>query len=316
MTLYIIRRIVYMFVVLIALSMVVFYLVHVLPGDPITIMLGMHSNPTIVEAAKHEWGLDKPVHVQYAIWVRNMFTGHLGRSVRSGTLVGDLICQGLPVTVYLAVLGAGFAFFFGCFFGTISALNCGNWKDVGMSLVSYVGISTPGFFLAILLISVFSVSLRLFPTMGYVPPTESFGSWMRSVFLSILTIGLINGASLSRIVRTSMLEALQRDFVRTAYAKGLSRWIVILKHAFRNALAPVLTVSGIQLGYCLGGVVVVEKIFGLPGMGRMLITSIEGRDYPVVQVLVLIFGVMFAVVNILVDITYVVVDPRVTYEGE
>jgi len=139
---------------------------------------------------------------------------------------------------------------------------------------------------------------------------------MRSVFLSILTIGLINGASLSRIARTSMLEALRRDFVRTAYAKGLSQRIVILKHVFRNALAPILTVSGMQLGYCLGGVVIVETVFSLPGMGRMLITGIESRDYPVVQMLILIFGAMFAVVNVLVDIAYVIVDPRVRYGGE
>ncbi|MCK4791017.1 MAG: ABC transporter permease [Desulfobacteraceae bacterium] len=311
---YIVRRTIFSLFLVVIVSILLFVVLRVIPGDPAAIMLGFHATPSLVEQLTRDWGLDKSVHVQYWLWIRGVLTGNLGISISSGQPVSRMIGVSLPITVTLSLLSTFFAFVIGSIVGVGSAVSRRKLSDFVITLFSYVGISTPGFFLGILLIWIFAVTLRVFPSMGYTPINQGLIPWLRHFTLPTLTIALINGAATGRIVRTSMLEVISQDYVRTAESKGLSQFVVVMKHAYRNAMLPVFTAAGVQFAYNLGGVVIIEQVFAIPGLGRLMLHSILGRDYPVIQAAVLLFAAMLVITNLIIDIAYSYVDPRVVYE--
>jgi peptide/nickel transport system permease protein len=279
----------------------------------IDIMLGTQNYLTEsqIEDLYSEYGLDKPLIVQYGIWVKNLLSFNLGTSLRTGRPVTELIKERFPVTLELAAFSLGFALIFGIPMGIISAVKRNGFLDNFVRVIGLIGLSSPSFWVGAILIVLVSGAFDNFNLFGYVSPVVDPFSNLQVMFLPSLTMGLMVAAQILRITRTSMLDVLNQDYVRTARAKGVSARNVILKHSLRNALIPVVTLSGIQLGYLLGGTIVIENMFALPGMGRLLLQVVNERDYPVVQGIVLFIGIIIVMLNILVDVIYTLIDPRV-----
>jgi peptide/nickel transport system permease protein len=279
----------------------------------IDIMLGTQNYLTEsqIEDLYSEYGLDKPLIVQYGIWVKNLLSFNLGTSLRTGRPVTELIKERFPVTLELAAFSLGFALLFGIPMGIISAIKRNGFLDNFVRVIGLIGLSSPSFWVGAILIVLVSGAFDNFNLFGYVSPVVDPFSNLQVMFLPSLTMGLMVAAQILRITRTSMLDVLNQDYVRTARAKGVSARNVILKHSLRNALIPVVTLSGIQLGYLLGGTIVIENMFALPGMGRLLLQVVNERDYPVVQGIVLFIGIIIVMLNILVDVIYTLIDPRV-----
>jgi len=259
------------------------------------------------------FGLDLPVHVQFGQWLAAAVQGDLGSSLRTGRPIATDLALRFPVTLELTVLSLVIALVIALPVGVLAALNRGRWLDHLGSVFALLGLSVPGFFLGILLILLFSLELGWLPPAGYVPFGEAPLTNLRHMILPALSLGLILAAATARIVRSTLLEVLGRDYVRTARAKGLAEHSVILRHALRTALIPVVTVVGLQFGQLLGGAVIIEQVFSLPGVGRFALEGINLRDYPVVQGAVLLIAAAFVVVNLLVDVLYTLIDPRVRY---
>jgi peptide/nickel transport system permease protein len=313
------RRLAGALVTLLVLSVVLFAMLQALPGDPATAMLGQRATPQLVRQVKHDFGLDKPVPEQYLHWLGGAVHGDLGYSLAStgtgegisGVKVTSIIGQGLKVTVPLAVLGMVFAVLIGLPLGVIPAMRRGRPADVGLSAVSVLGISLPDFFIAFLLILLFSSTLHWLPSVGYTDLFSDPANGIKTLALPILSVGLINAAAVARMTRASVLDASTQEFVLLARARGAPESVVVLKHELRSALIPILTVVGLQLGYLLGGVVVIEQVFGLPGIGRQLLIAVGQRDYPTIQGLVLTLAAGFLLVNLLVDLLYARLDPSI-----
>jgi len=301
---------------LFGVALIVFLLMRSVPGDVVTNLVGLQGNVSqerLVEL-RRLFGLDLPIHVQFGQWFGAAVQGDLGSSLRTGRPIATDLALRFPVTLELTVLSLLIALAIAIPVGVAAALYRGRWPDQLGSLFALLGLSIPGFFLGILLILLFSLRLEWLPPAGYVPFAEAPLTNLRHMILPALSLGLILAAATARIVRSTLLEVLGRDFVRTARAKGLAERTVIMRHALRAALIPVVTVVGLQFGQLLGGAVIIEQVFSLPGVGRYALEGINLRDYPVVQGAVLLIAGAFVVVNLLVDVIYGFIDPRVRYD--
>lgn len=305
------RRVLYSLVVLFGVLVLVFALVHLVPGDPVRIALGTRYTPEAYGALRAESGLDRPLVEQFFSYVGSAATGDLGVSFRNGDPVTLTLADRLPATVSLAAVGIVIALLIALPAGIWAGLRRGRLADAIVRVGSQFGVSIPDFWLGILLIGVFATTLGWLPTSGYVPLTTNPGAWLRHVVLPGVTVGLVAAAIMTRYVRAAVLEVASMGYVRTARSKGLPPRVVTMRHVMRNALVPVLTITGIQLATILGGVIVVEVVFAWPGLGRLVYQAVAARDYPVIQGAVLLIAVMFLAINLLVDMLYAVVDPRI-----
>ncbi len=305
------RRIAYSAVVLLGVLIAVFALVQLVPGDPVRIALGTRYTPEAYDALRAASGLDRPLFGQFFGYVGSALTGDLGVSFRNGEPVAGILLDRLPATVSLAFVGIVIAMLIALPAGIFSALREGRVSDAIIRVTSQFGVSIPDFWLGILLIGLFSTTLGWLPTSGYRPLFGDPGGWLRHLILPGLTVGLVAAAILTRYVRSAVLEVAAMGYVRTARSKGLAPRVVTFRHTVRNALVPILTITGIQLATILGGVIVVEVVFAWPGLGRLVYNAVAARDYPVIQGAVLLIAVLFLIINLVVDLMYAVADPRI-----
>jgi peptide/nickel transport system permease protein len=323
---YFAKRLFHLVFVLLAVSIVIFSMIHLAPGDPLVVLLGERATPEQMEKMRQAFGLDQPLYVQYWLFMQNAVQGNFGVSIRHGVPSGKLIFDRLPVTLELVLASMVIAVPLSVLAGIVASLRQNSWWDYFASFFSLFGVSIPSFWIGIMLILTLGVVLEIFPVMGR--PEWSLwegmiralhGEWkylmkfLHHLFLPALTNALWMMGLVTRLTRTSMLEVLREDYVRTARGKGLRESWVIAKHALKNALIPVITVIAIQFGSVLGGAVITETVFSWPGMGRLMIDSVYNRDYPVVQAGVIICAFLFAVVNLIVDFLYTLLDPRIKY---
>jgi peptide/nickel transport system permease protein len=312
---YIARRLLHLIPVLFVVSTVVFFAFRVVPGDPAQLILGVDATPEALAAIRHELGLDRPMVVQYGVWLSHVLRGDLGISRLEGhRRVVDVLRPKIPVTLELVIVAVGFALMLAIPLGVAAAVQAGRRVDQIARVVAMLGFSTPSYWLAILLMLLFSVKLRWLPAGGYTAPGRDFFGHVQALVLPVVTVGLIQAASLVRFLRAGMLEVLALDYVRTARAKGLPERAVIYGHALKNSLISLITVLGTNVGALIGGLVVTEQIFAWPGLGWQMVTSINMRDYQVVQGAVLYTALMFVTINLIVDLCYVWLDPRIHYE--
>ncbi len=295
------RRLLRALVALWGVSTIVFVVMH-LSGDPVQLLLPPEAPASEVEAYRHQLGLDAPLQVQYLLFLRRAAAGDFGRSLRYDRQAIDLAVERLPATLELAVVAGVLAVLVAVPIGTLSAMKPNSPLDHLSMLLALIGQSAPSFYIGIMLILLFSVNLRLLPTGGRGEPSQ--------IILPALTLGAFAMASIARLTRSEMLEVIRQDYIRTARSKGLGAWTIVARHALKNAAVPVVTIVGLQFGLLLGGAVVTETVFSWPGIGRLAIQSIYGRDYPVVQAVVFLTATMFAVLNFLTDLTYGLLDPR------
>lgn len=305
-----IRRVLLVAPILFGMSIIVFSIIRLVPGDPVLAVLGLNATPKLVVQTRHELGLDQPVYIQYVHWISNALHGDLGRDYRSDRPISDLILAALPVTGELVALSLLLAVCIGLSIGVLAAIWHDRWPDrVGLAF-SMGGISLPDFWLGIVLILVFALVFRLVPSSGFVPLTEDPVQNLLHMALPALALCAGLAAVLIRITRTAMLDVLSNDYIRFARAKGLDEMAVIVRHGLRNAAIPIVTVIGMQAGYLFGATVVIEQVFSLPGVGRLVLDSTLARNYPLIQGSVLVLGLLFIVTNLVVDSLYVVLDPR------
>jgi len=313
MTTYLLRRLLLMLPVAFLVTVGVFMLIHLTPGDPALIMLGEDRSPAAIAAIHHQLGLDQPLYVQYLIWLGNLAHGDLGRSITTHQPVATAIAERLPATLELGGLALLWSLLVAIPLGTIAAVRRGSLADHLAAGITVGGVSIPNFFLGIVLIFALSVTLRIFPFGGYVPFSEDPYENLRHVLLPAIALGTAGAAINMRFTRSSMLEVLNNDYIRTARAKGASWRRVVFIHALRNALIPVVTVVGLQIGGIIEGAVVTETVFTWPGVGRLVVESIFDRDYTVVQGVVLLAAFSYLFANLLVDFVYAWLDPRISY---
>ncbi|MEP2120298.1 MAG: ABC transporter permease [Bauldia litoralis] len=292
------------------LSIVVFCLQLLLPGDIASILAGEDRSPETLAAISERFGLDQPIPVQYVRWLGNALQGDLGMSMRFNQPVSTLVLSKLPVTFQLATMALIFAILIGVTSGIIAAVFAGTAIDQTLGVFSILGFSIPNFWLGILLIMVVSVQWGLLPASGYVSPFVDPWQSFRTMLMPAFVLGSQLAAVLMRHTRSAMIEVLHSDYVRTAHAKGMPRWRIIIKHALRNALVPVVTLGALEFGQLLGGSVLTEWIFTIPGIGKLLVDAVFNRDYPIVQAVVLCSGAIYITLNLLADIAYVFLDPR------
>lgn len=313
---YLLRRLALSLLVLLGVSILIFTIIRLLPGDVIDMMIGTEGSMSASQqrAVRDQYGLNDAWPVQYVRWMGGVLQGNLGTSFRTGQAVLPLIVARLPTTVELAILAVTVSTLVAIPLGVISALTRNGRADLVARLLGLVGLSIPNFWLATILIIVASFQFRWAPALIYVPPNQDPLANLQQMLLPTISLGVFLTAIVMRMTRSSVLEILGEDYVRTAFAKGLRERTVVWRHVLRNALIPVITIIGLQAGTLLGGVVVVEQIFGLPGLGWTLLNGIYQRDYPVVQGTVLLFALVFALINLLVDLTYAQLDPRIRYE--
>ena len=304
------KRLLQLIPTLFFVSVIIFSLQQLLPGDPALIMAGEERDPAVIEQIRQQYHLDRPIPVQYVYWVQGVLSGNLGESMRIHVPVLDLILQKLPVTIQLASMAIVIALVIGISAGIISAVKKNTFWDYADNVFALCGISTPNFWLGIMLIFLFSVKLGWLPASGYVPISEDWRASLASTIMPAFVLGNSIAAVLMRHMRSAMLQALESDYVRTARAKGLFERTVILKHALRNALTPVITLGALEFGTLLSGAVLTEQIFTIPGFGKLIIDSVFNRDYAVVQGVVLVTATVYIVLNLLADIAYVLVNPR------
>lgn len=313
MAAYIARRLLSLIPVMFLVSLVVFGMLHLTPGDPVAFMLNEEASPEAIAALRQELGLDRPFIVQYAHWLGRVARGDLGRSVRNGRPVTESIGARLAPTAQLALFALGVALLVGLPIGIVAALRRNSAVDALSTVVALLGVSTPSFFLGLLLILIVGVRLRWLPTSGYVSPTENLGLNLKMMILPALTLGAADAAVIARMTRSTLLEVLHQEYVTTARAKGLQERAVVLRHALRNALIPIATIVGLQLGGLLGGAIITESIFAMPGVGRLVVTGVLSHDFPVVQGVVLLLTGTFVLTNLAVDVLYAFLDPRIRY---
>jgi peptide/nickel transport system permease protein len=310
MLMFILRRLLSSIPTLILVSLFVFTLQKLLPGDPVLAMAGEERDPAVMEYLRDKYRLDDPIPLQYLNWVGNVLTGDFGTSLRTEQPVTALLASKLPVTIELAVLALLIALLIGIPTGIISAVRKGTAVDYGANVVALSGISIPHFWLGILLIMIFAVKLQWLPASGFVPMGEDFGQNLKTLILPAFVLGAGLSGILMRHTRSAMLEVLRTDYVRTARAKGLFPRTVILKHALRNALMPIVTLTTLLFGELLGGAVLTEQVFSIPGFGKMIVDAVFNRDYAVVQGVVLCVAIGFLVLNLLADVLYRMINPR------
>jgi peptide/nickel transport system permease protein len=296
---------------MLAMSILVFFIIRFVPGDPATVMLGLRSTPENVETLREELRLNDPVWVQYGHWLGNLVRGDLGIDYRTHEPIRDQLLTRLPVTLEMAVLAMVMSAVMGIPLGVLAAMRRNGPADHGASALGLAGISIPDFWLGVMLILLMALVLGWLPSSGYVPIQESLGDNLRHLLLPSFTLAVNFAAVLTRTTKAAVLDVLSRPYVRTAHAKGLGERMVVVGHVLRNAAIPVVTVMGLQLGYALGGAIIIEQIFSLPGVGRLTLNAVLERNYPVVQGAVLLITFMFMAINILTDSLYAIIDPRI-----
>ncbi|HKA73997.1 MAG TPA: ABC transporter permease [Xanthobacteraceae bacterium] len=304
------RRLLQLVPTLFFVSVIIFSLQQLLPGDPALVMAGEERDPEVIEQIRKQYRLDQPLPVQYVYWVKGVLSGDLGESMRIKVKVRDLVAEKFPVTLQLAVMAMVIALSIGITAGVLAAVLRDSVWDYAANVFALWGRSTPTFWLGIMLIFLFSVELGWLPASGYVRPSEDFWGSIASTIMPAFVLGNVGAAVLMRHTRGAMLDALQSDYVRTARAKGLFERTVVLKHAMRNALTPVITLGALELGELLSGAVLTEQIFSIPGFGKLIVDSVFNRDYAVVQGVVLVTATVYIALNLIADIAYVVVNPR------
>lgn len=309
---YIIRRLIFGIFVLFIMTAFIFIVMRAVPGDVVTLQLANSgATPEQMEAMKAEMGLDKSILGQLTDWVTNAVQGDLGNSLWSGQEVSQIIVDRLPVTIQLAIMSIILAILIGIPIGVISAVKQNTWMDHFLKIFSVSGLSIPNFWLGLVLLTVLSLALNWIPPLGFQSFAENPLVNFQQMILPAICLAITLSASIVRMTRSAVLEVLHSEFIRTVRAKGAKERIVIFKHALRNSLVSVITLIGLQVGYLLGGTVVLESIFALPGLGSLIFESVLARDYPIVQSAVLVFGAMFLLVNLIVDVMYGWVDPRI-----
>lgn len=304
------RRLIQLIPTLFFVSLIIFSLQQLLPGDPALVMAGEERDPAVLEQIRKQYRLDQPVPVQYVYWVAGVLKGDLGESMRLKEPVLTLILQKFPVTLQLALMAIVISLIIGVGAGVISAVNKNTKLDYAVNVVALAGLSTPNFWLGIMLIFVFAVWLGWLPASGYVSPFEDFWLSLQTTILPAFVLGNAFAAVLMRHTRSAMLQAMTSDYVRTARAKGLTEPTVVLKHAMRNALTPVITLGALELGTLLSGAVLTEQVFSIPGFGKLIVDSVFNRDYAVVQGVTLVTATTYILLNLLADMAYVLVNPR------
>ncbi len=306
MTEFLVRRLAGVVPPMLVVSLLAFLFVHLLPGDPAKLIAGQEANDVEVALIRTELGLDRPLPVQYLSFMGHAVIGEFGRSMRSHAPVAQEIGQRFLPTLWLSLASMGWAVAFGLMVGIGAATRRGRWLDSAGMVVAVTGLSFPPFALGLVLMQMFAVDLGWLPATGY-------GDW-RFFVLPSLTLGASVAAIMARFTRAAFIDVMNQDYVRTAHAKGLPRRLVVWKHTLRNALIPIITMLGLQFGYLLGGSIVVEKVFSWPGLGRLLVDSVDTRDYPVIQTEILLFSLEFILINLAVDILYAVVNPAIRYK--
>ncbi|MFO8042879.1 MAG: ABC transporter permease [Alkalispirochaeta sp.] len=305
---YIMRRLLLTIPVVIGVSLIVFSIIRLLPGDPARALAGVNATPEYIQQVRDRYGLDDPIHIQYGNFMRGLVTGDLGVSTFSRRPVTTEIGERFPRTLTLASISLLIATVVGVSAGIVSATRRNSVFDNASMFVALVGVAAPVFWLALMLQLLFAVQLRWLPATG-------MGS-VRHLILPSITLGMASAALMARITRSSMLDVLKQDFITTARSKGLAERVVVYKHALKNALIPVVTVLGLQFGILLGGAVLTETVFAWPGVGRLLVDAILRRDYPVVQGTVMLLALLFVIINLVVDVIYAFLDPRIHYQGQ
>jgi peptide/nickel transport system permease protein len=317
MATYIFRRLILALIVLFIVTLLVFLVIRLLPGDPILVYMSRQEADKLtieqIEQARHEFGLDKPLAVQYVNWISGISKGDFGESLFYQEKVGKLLSERIPVTLNLGLVAFIIGGSLGTGAGVLSALRRGKTIDSLMAVLSYLGIAVPIFWLGVLMIYMFGLVLGWLPMFGYTSPFTDLGQNIKQLILPVCCLAVTPLASLARQARSSMLEIVRQDYIRTAWSKGLTERTVVIKHALKNGLIPVVTLMGISLSYILGGSVLIETVFNIPGMGRLSIDALLGKDFAVIQAVSLLMAVMVVLVNLLVDLTYGWLDPRIRY---
>ena len=312
---YVAKRVGHAFVVIYLVATVVFFAVRAIPGDPARLMLGGDADPAALKAVRQELGLNQPWYVQYFRWLGELAQGDFGQSIHTKQGVLTMLGEVAEPTISIALLGMLIAVIIAIPAGIISAVHRYEIEDYVATLVSFFGISMPGFWIGILLILGVATNVEGIPSFGYVSISEGVVPWLKHIILPAIAVGLPYGGILMRMTRSSMLEVLNEDYMRTARAKGLSPRLVLFKHGLQNALIPVVTIAGILLAVVLGGVVAVEIVFGIQGLGRLLISSINRRDFPIVQGSVIVISFVFVFMNLFIDLLYTLINPKIRYGG-
>ena len=302
-----------MFPVLIVVAIVTFSLIHITPGDPVSLMAGDLATPEQKEAIRKDMGLDRPIYEQLVIYFSDLLRGDLGESIFNKFKVTTLISQRLEPTLFIAVFSQLVSIIIAIPLGILAAWKANTWVDRVVMVIAVLGLAIPSFWLGANLIWVFAVKLHWFPAFGYIPISEGVVPWIKSITLPSISVGFISAALIARMTRASMLEVLREDYVRTARAKGLGEQAVLLGHAFKNASIPVVTIIGIGIAGLVSGLVVTEAVFGIPGVGRLIVDAVNRRDYPVIQGVILMFTVAYVLINLIVDLIYGYLDPRIRY---
>ena len=310
---YLLRRLLATIPVMLVVALFVFALLHLSPGDPAAVIAGDYASPEDIERIRHKLGLDAPLHKQLAIWLWQVARGDLGTSIFSNLPVSRLIGQRLEPTLTLTACTMVFAVMLAVPMGVLAAWKAGTWVDRAVMVFAVLGFSLPVFWLGFLFIFGFALKLQILPVQGYVSLSEGLWPCLRHLVLPTLTLGMVYMALIARMTRASMLEVLREDYIRTAHAKGLKPQAVLLWHALKNASLPIVTVIGVGVALLIGGVVVTESVFAIPGLGRLTVDAILHRDYPVIQGIILIFSGIYVLINLLVDLLYMVLDPRIRY---
>ena len=314
MLLLILKRVLQLLPTVFFVSVIIFSLQHLLPGDPALIMAGEDKDPQVIAQIRAHYHLDQPIPIQYLYWAKGVLQGDLGESMRLKTPVLDLVAAKLPVTLQLACMAMLIALTLGVSFGVLCAVYKGRLLDGVVNVVGLVGISTPNFWLGIMLVFLFSVHLGWLPASGYVSPFEDLGQSLKTTIMPAFVLGNAIAGVLMRHTRGAMLQALASDYVRTARAKGLYERVVVIKHAMRNALTPVITLGALEFGTLLSGAVLTEQIFTIPGFGKLIVDAVFNRDYAVVQGVVLVTATTYILLNLMADLGYILVNPRLRDE--
>jgi len=316
---FLIRRLIYAIITLFLVSLSVFFVIRLLPGDPLIVFLSQSADigampEERLEQLRIEYGLDKPILVQYKNWIADILRGDLGKSIFYRESVGTLLRERYPRTLHLGIMSIVVNIVVGISVGLLAAVRRARWPDKIITPLTYLAVTIPTFWLGIIMIYTFGLRLGWLPIAGYTPPTKDFWLSMRQSVMPVICMSLVGIASTARQMRSSMLEVIQQDYIRTAWSKGLSEREVIMRHALKNSLLPIITMMGMSVSMVFGGSVIIETIFAIPGVGSLMVDSIFGQDYVVVQSITLIIAVIILLVNLIVDVAYGFLDPRIRYD--
>jgi peptide/nickel transport system permease protein len=315
MTSYILRRVFFAIIIVLIVSILVFLMARLLPGDPILMVVSQNQYSTLtpeqIEAARHKYHLDRPLHIQYLLWIGDIMHGDFGTSIYRNRPVSNVLKTHIPVTLCVGLISFIFANFIGILAGTLAALRRGRILDTIVTVISNIGITIPIFWLGILLIYLFGYKLHWLPTNGFVYPWDDFGRSIKLLIMPVFCESIFVIGAIARQARSSMLEVIHMDYIRTARSKGLKERVIVIRHIAKNGLIPIVTLSGMQLGGILGGAVLIENVFNIPGMGRVALEAVTTLDYLILQGVVFITAFMVTLVNLLVDISYGWLDPRI-----